>query len=93
MKYPVLFYFAKARLWNFAKISRNKMKILRNTKVIFGAKFRIHPSHKRPRQLCTRATTTGRKGGKQLEGVRKSSIIFMRFRLSIEFNLIRIELL
>jgi hypothetical protein len=44
----MLFYFAKfsilfreIRLRNFGEILRNKIKISRNTKVIFEAKFRI----------------------------------------------------
>jgi hypothetical protein len=38
------FYFAKFRentVTKFCEISRNKIKISRNTKLIFGAKFRI----------------------------------------------------
>jgi hypothetical protein len=49
MLWYFLFYLAKfreSRLWNSAKISRNNIKILRNTSMwVIFAKFRIHPSY------------------------------------------------
>jgi hypothetical protein len=46
--------FREIRLQYFGEISRNKMKISPNTKVIFYAKFRIHPKYEGMSEICSR---------------------------------------